>query len=69
MFLYTFTLKDDYHNPSKMYPLTHIVNFFFNLLFKATPEADGGSQARGRIRSTAASLYHSHGNVGSEPCL
>ena len=36
-------------------------NFFFIiLLFRATPAAHGGSQARGRIRATAASLHHSH---------
>ena len=26
----------------------------------------GGSQARGEIRAAAASLHHSHSNVGSE---
>ena len=31
--------------------------------------AYGSSQARGRIGATAAGLYHSHSNVGSEPCL
>ena len=31
--------------------------------------AYGGSQARGPIRALAASLHHSHGNVGSELCL
>ena len=37
----------------------------------AAPAAYGGSQARGLIRATAASLQHSHshGNSGSEPCL
>ena len=34
-----------------------------------TPAAYGGSQARGQIRATAAGLYHSHSNAGSEPCL
>ena len=29
----------------------------------------GGSQARGRIGATTASLHHSHSNMGSEPCL
>ena len=41
------------------------MNFFFPL--RATPEAYGGSQASGRIRAEAASLHHSHSNVGSEP--
>ena len=31
--------------------------------------AYGISQARGRIRATAASLYHIHSNAGSEPRL
>ena len=38
-------------------------------LFRATPAAYGGSQARGQIRATAASLHHSYSNTGSEPCL
>ena len=33
---------------------------------RAVPAAYGGSQARGRIGATAASLHHSHGNAGSE---
>ena len=40
--------------------------FFF---FWATPRACGGSQARGRIGATAASLHHSYNNARSEPCL
>ena len=40
--------------------------FFF---FLAAPMAYGVSQARGRIGAIAASLRHSHFNVGSEPCL
>ena len=34
-------------------------------LFRAAPEAYGGSQARSRIRATAAGLHHSHSHVGS----
>ena len=37
--------------------------------FKSTPTAYGSSQARGQIRAAAASLYHSHGNIRSEPGL
>ena len=37
--------------------------FFF---FLTTPEAYGGSQARGRIRAAAAGLHHSHSNAGSK---
>ena len=40
--------------------------FFFVLLFRATPAAHGGSQARGRNGALAASLHHSHSNAGSE---
>ena len=49
--------------------------YFFNfylfafLSFRAAPAADGGSQARGPFGAVAASLHHSHSNVGSEPCL
>ena len=50
-------------------PYMHL-SFF---LFRATPVAYGGSQARGQIRTTAAGLYyshsHSHSRTGSEPCL
>ena len=41
------------------------VNFFLVFLsFRATPEAYGGSQARGPIRTVATSLRHSHSNTG-----
>ena len=33
-------------------------------LFRATPAACGGSQARGQIRAEAAGLHRSHSNVG-----
>ena len=39
--------------------------FFFFLLFRATPVAYGGSQARDRTGTTAAGLHHSHSNTGS----
>ena len=45
-------------------PFFGFVLFCF-LLFRATPMAYGGSQARG----PAASLHHSHSNAGSEPHL
>ena len=38
-------------------------------LFRTTPAAYGGSQARGQIGATAAGLHHSHNNVGSLPQL
>ena len=43
--------------------------FFLLLLSRATLAAYGNSQARGRIRATAASLHHSHNNARSEPHL
>ena len=43
--------------------------FLLFLLFRAAPSACGGSQARGRIRPTAAGLRHSPSNTGSEPHL
>ena len=43
--------------------------FFAFCLFRAAPKACGGSQARGRIRATAAGLQHSHSNAGSKPRL
>ena len=43
--------------------------FFFFLLFKTAPVVYGGSQARGRIRATAAGLRHSHSHTRSEPRL
>ena len=41
--------------------------FFFFDLFRATPVAYGGSQARGLIGATAAGRCHS--NTGSKPHL
>ena len=38
-------------------------------LFRTTPLAYGGYQARGRIRAAAAGLHHSHSHSGSELCL
>ena len=43
-------------------------SFFFFGLFKATPAAYEGSQARGQIGAVAAVLHHSH-DMGSEPHL
>jgi len=41
------------------------INFFFSL-FRATPVAYEGSQARGQMGAIAALLHHSHSNLGSE---
>ena len=45
------------------------IYLFLFFLFRATPMTYGGSQARGPIGATAASLCQSHSNVGSEPGL
>jgi len=39
------------------------------LLFRPALAAYGSSQARGRIRPTAASLCHNYSNAGFEPHL
>ena len=39
------------------------------LVFKAATAAYGGSQARGLIGAATGSLYHSHSNARSKPCL
>ena len=41
--------------------------FFFVFVFRAAPASYGSSQARGQIGVTAAGLYLSHSNMGSEP--
>ena len=48
---------------------TYFFNFLIFLLFRAILAAYGDSQARGRIRATAASLHHSHSNVRPKPRL
>ena len=51
----------------KQHKHTSLRKFFF--LFRATPAAYGGSQARGQIRAAAADLHHSHSEARSEPHL
>ena len=46
--------------------------FFFSFLFafsRATPEAYGGSQAKGLISVVATGLRQNHSNLGSKPHL
>ena len=38
--------------------------FFWSCLFRATPKAFGGSQARGQTGAIAAGLHYSHSNCG-----
>ena len=53
----------------------HLIIFYFYLfilyfvILGPHPWAYGGSQARGRIRATAAGLHQSHSNARSEPRL
>ena len=51
---------------------SNLGTFFFFGLFafpRAAPMAYGDSQARGRIGAVAASLHHSHSNMGSKSHL
>ena len=41
----------------------------FIYVFRATPAAYGGSQAKGQNRAVATSLGHRHSNAGSKPWL
>ena len=41
--------------------------FYFFCLFRATPTAYGGSQARGWIGAVAAGLQHNHSNAECKP--
>ena len=43
--------------------------YLYFFLFRATPWAYGGSQARGLIGATAAGLHHNQSNVRSKPHL
>ena len=47
--------------PNSPHHVAFYLFIFWLLLFRATPEAYGSSQARGPIGATAASLRHSHG--------
>ena len=50
---------------SVSYTPIKFIYLFIYLLFRATPEAYGRSQARGQIGAAAASLHHSPSNAGS----
>ena len=52
--------------PQYLQPCFFVLFFFF---LRAAPMAYGDSQARGQVGAVAASLHHSHSNVGSEPHL
>ena len=53
---------------TRLFFLMLILPFFFFFLMDSCVEY-GGSQARGLIGATAASLHHSHSNAGSELSL
>ena len=52
-----------------VYQIVLLLLLLLFLLFRATLEAYGGSQARGLIRAIDAGLHHSHSKARSEPCL
>ena len=54
-------------DPSQVSDLHH--RLFLGGLFRATPMAYGGSQARGQIGAVAARLHHSYSHSGSELSL
>ena len=54
-------LSRKFHLGDKMPPVLQIIHICWNMIFFFY----GGSQARGRIRGTAASLCHSHSNAES----
>ena len=54
------------HSPAEWVKGFFVVVVVFVLLFRTTPEAYGGFQARGLIRATATSLRQSQSNAGSE---
>ena len=59
-----------HHSRNSCIKLFYFFNFvLFFCFFRAAPMAYGSSQARGWIRTTATSLYHSHSNEGSKPHL
>ena len=62
-------IQNYYKNKKQKQDLQVLWGFFFFGLFRAALVAYGGSQARDLIGAVAASLCHSHSNVGSEPCL
>ena len=67
-----FYLCTEFHLPYSIWEtpgqeLPTINELFFFLT--AAPATYGSFQAKGRIRTTAASLHHSHSNTGFEPHL
>ena len=61
-----FSLVKSVFKPSFYFHFYKLQNFFFFCLFRAAPEAHGGSQLGGWIGAVASGLCHSHSNTGSE---
>ena len=57
------TVKKQFFIASHLLRFFFVFFVFFFLLFRATPAAQGGSRARGRIGAVAASLRHNHSNA------
>ena len=68
-FIYIYTyIYTHTHTHTYIYTYTHTYTFLFGP-FRAALAAYGSFQARGQIRATAVSLYHSHSNTRSGPHL
>ena len=70
--LLSHSLASGNHKPNLFFYEFEVCFFFFFLsffVFRAVHMAYGGSQARGQIINMAASLHHSHSNMGSKLCL
>ena len=64
-FLFNCITGEIIYTDSGSQPCLHF--FFFFLSFsRATPEAHGGSQAKGPVGAVAAGLCHSHSNTRAE---
>ena len=63
--------KIEYFISGEIYCINQFFGGFFVCFcfFRAAPAAYGSSQARDRMKATAASLHHGHSNTGSEPHL
>ena len=52
--------------PQAVSPIKKFHLFIYLFIFRATPMANGGSQARGQIGTTVAGLHHCHSHAGSK---
>ena len=58
--------RECYSFPKTFYLFIYLLTYLFIYLCRAAPAAYESSQARGWSRAAAASLQHSHSNLGSE---